>query len=109
MRNGRLLVEDAPNKLLIKYNANLLDDIVLKLCEKDEAGEIDQDGNHKIEGTIMEAIEVIPNLVGTNQDTVVANGHSTAILGIEDFSGSFWHRLWALIIKNVLVLSRNLW
>lgn len=44
MRHGRLLAEDSPAKLLIQYNASLLDDIVLKLCLKDESGEPDDDG-----------------------------------------------------------------
>lgn len=37
MRNGRLLCEKSPETLLIEHNANLLEDIVLQLCRKDES------------------------------------------------------------------------
>lgn len=33
MRNGRLLTEDNPQKLLVDHNAQSLNDIVLKLCK----------------------------------------------------------------------------
>lgn len=36
MRNGHLLVEDSPAALLVQYKANLLEDIVLKLCLQEE-------------------------------------------------------------------------
>lgn len=35
MRNGKLLTEDNPQKLLIDHNALSLNDIVLKLCKND--------------------------------------------------------------------------
>jgi hypothetical protein len=38
MRNGRLLIEKAPNALLEEHNCELLEDIVLKLCKKDNLG-----------------------------------------------------------------------
>lgn len=36
MRNGRLLTEKAPDALLLEHNANLLEDIVMQLCKKDQ-------------------------------------------------------------------------
>src|SRR5690348_2942556 len=39
MRHGRLLAEDCPSQLLFRFNVDLLDDLVLLLCQKDEFGE----------------------------------------------------------------------
>lgn len=36
MRKGRLLVEDSPQALLQQYGCDLLEQVVLKLCRKDE-------------------------------------------------------------------------
>lgn len=36
MRKGRLLVEDSPQSLLQQYDCDLLEQVVLKLCRKDE-------------------------------------------------------------------------
>ena len=46
MRNGRLVVEDSPTNLLERYNTALLEDIVLKLCLRDE--KIVQDEEAKV-------------------------------------------------------------
>lgn len=37
MRNGRLLVEDSPDNLLRMYECNLLEEVVLRLCRRDES------------------------------------------------------------------------
>lgn len=36
MRKGRLVVEDSPESLLDQYQCNLLEQVMLKLCRKDE-------------------------------------------------------------------------
>ncbi|XP_035706107.1 ABC transporter G family member 23-like [Folsomia candida] len=42
LRNGRLLVEENPQVLLDKFNTNLLENVVLDLCRKDEVSDSDQ-------------------------------------------------------------------
>jgi len=45
MRNGRLLAEKAPDALLKEHNAQLLEDIVLKLCRNDLSPSLDSHKN----------------------------------------------------------------
>jgi len=44
MRSGRLLAEDSPAKLLLNHNLATLEDVFLKLCIKEERGELDNQG-----------------------------------------------------------------
>jgi hypothetical protein len=53
MRNGRLLVEKAPDTLLREHNTTLLEDIVLKLCKKDTKS-FGQAGEDEVAQTLEE-------------------------------------------------------
>ncbi|XP_021950774.1 ABC transporter G family member 23 [Folsomia candida] len=72
MRNGRLLTEKAPNALLIEYQADLLEDIVLKLCRKDELNLPSTVGDPTNE--VSQALQEISFYTG-NKNLTVRGGH----------------------------------
>jgi len=52
MRNGRLLVEKAPDALLKEHNTSLLEDIVLKLCKNDTTS-FGENGEDEVSQTLQ--------------------------------------------------------
>jgi hypothetical protein len=134
MRNGRLMVEDSPANLLETYNCTLLEDIVLKLCLRDEktvhAAEeapMEQKPNNVMKG-ITFPNTVSPASIEEKGDGVVglkfrrssvASKPTDAIFnstssGVErsqpkdDYSTKMVDRIKALCIKNFLVMFRSI-
>lgn len=71
MRSGRLLTEKSPDALLIEHNANLLEDIVLQLCKKDQSflqgSVVDPKGGDPVTTTLSEISfyskrKILPNI-----------------------------------------------
>jgi len=60
MRNGRLLVEDSPTALLQKFDCDVLNKVVLKLCRLDESllKTIDSSLTHVSKTTQRSSVEV---------------------------------------------------
>lgn len=100
MRNGVMMAEQSPSKLLELHNANMLEDVVLKYCLKDEGPQTGSDPEPKDgvpqTGSAPESIETC-NPVMYRQDDRTEDSETHSI-----------HRIGALIIKNVIVLMRNI-
>jgi len=97
MRAGRLLAEDAPSMLLAKYRLNSLEDVFLRLCVKDSV--LDKD-DMPVKSAPMCYESVLDPLhlpydQRTNSESGIRCGPSLS-------------NLWALLIKNILKLRRNL-
>jgi len=43
LRGGRLLEEDSPAALITKYGCNTLEDVLLKLCLRQQSGQLPND------------------------------------------------------------------
>lgn len=88
MRFGRILIEESPQKLLTNYNATVLEDVFLKLCQAD-CGEIKKKFSSK--KRIQPTSQHNPNTKQSQFNDIALD--ST--------------RLKALFFKNTLNLKRN--
>ncbi|XP_037048976.1 ABC transporter G family member 20-like [Bradysia coprophila] len=87
MRNGVMMTEESPARLLEINNANMLEDVVLKYCLKDEVPQIECG---------PETAETF-NPAMYKQDENTKSSQTRSI-----------HRIGALTIKNLIVLMRNI-
>lgn len=82
-----MMTEESPERLLEINNANMLEDVVLKYCLKDEVPQIESD---------PKANEICnPTMYKQDENTKSSETHSI-------------HRIGALTIKNLIVLLRNI-
>lgn len=95
MRAGRLLAEDKPCTLLLHYGVNTLEDVFLRLCMADKEGKEDDVKSKQIPLVQYE----IPDLNSKTESKDCSSCMSC---------GPSMMNLWALLIKNVLKLRRNL-
>lgn len=153
MRGGQLLCQDSPDALLEKYNETLLDNVMVRLCRKnenpDQVNDNDNEGEEEEDTGIrrrtysrskslanidqsdsirMQAIIKAKNANNTNgvnnakstgsdlneQWTTPRNQTRAFRAKSVHFSGSplattsFINRMHALVVKNWLVLIRNI-
>jgi hypothetical protein len=127
MRNGRLLAENSPQRLLKENHAVLLEDIVLKLCKLDKGG-FGESHHEEVRQTIAEnsfysrrKAAITPPVVGLkftqtselNSDLGIQNKHtklhrkrSIREQATQGIWGKF-SRIRALAIRNFLTLLRT--
>ena len=92
MRSGRLLAEDAPSNLLERYGETSLESVFLKLCLADD-DDVDEAST--------------PHVIATSSD------HDRSIKSAPESSSydqgwCSFHRLRALLVKNLVRMWRNL-
>jgi hypothetical protein len=129
MRNGRLLVERSPDSLLKEHDTNLLEKIVLKLCLKDEIvmnGTEDSESLVYAKGISSSNSTIFSETMDSNVDH---EGLASNIIGLtfkkapldEEVrpavcgthktihfpKSKFWQTIFALFLKNMLVMLRN--
>ena len=122
MRNGRLVVEDSPAKLLEKFCCTLLEDIVLKLCLRDEKTvqeeeeklpEKRRDSLHNQMLKIKRSMSIVPtNSVGPfsveNPNPAFKSPSKGDAQRIKrNYATRPLDRIQALILKNLLVMFRS--
>ncbi|XP_021968284.2 ABC transporter G family member 23 isoform X2 [Folsomia candida] len=100
MRNGRLLTEDNPQKLLVDHNAQSLNDIVLKLCK-----------NNRFEESYVRHDPITPDTETCIQKEIEANSSDNYHCEYDNrlFSKTSLAKIKALTIKNALLMVRNFW
>lgn len=89
MRNGVLMTEESPTRLLEINNATMLEDVVLKYCLKEDVPQIDSQPR-------LETIDRYDPTMYIQDD----NTKSSQTRSI--------HRITALTVKNLIVLMRNI-
>lgn len=89
MRNGVLMTEDTPSRLLEINNATMLEDVVLKYCLKEDVPQTDTQPEFKT-FDMQNPTKYIQN----------DNTNSSQTRSI--------HRIKALTAKNVIVIMRNI-
>ena len=97
MRAGRLLAEDRPSTLLAKYGLNTLEDVFLRLCIKDNGS-----------GKDTWQSKTTPLFYDPVLDPSLAPHDQRNKCAYEGSCGPSLTNLWALLIKNILKLKRNL-
>jgi len=145
MRNGRLLMEKSPSVLLREYDTDLLEDIVLKLCLKDEreqrggssASDDDQfqrvyNNNATPSQRNHRPFEFLHHNKNTNEKVITSDEDNNVIgLKFTERCGDFYdeeqkdqdkvihskktrfqkvnafQKIFALFMRNLLLLSRN--
>ncbi|GAB6022337.1 hypothetical protein CHUAL_006458 [Chamberlinius hualienensis] len=128
MRNGRLLAEDSPERMLIEHSLPNLEEVFLKLCMQTrggaEEGALDQIGESAEEVPQITADGKVENGELSGIRTSASNGNiypfnsSMEVLVNDDkpprrrWCNLTWkislNKVWALVIKNMLKLWRNL-
>lgn len=89
MRNGVLMTEESPARLLEINNATMLEDVVLKYCLKEDIPQTETQSN------LQTAEEYNPAMYNQDENTKSSQTHSV-------------HRITALTVKNLIVLMRNI-
>jgi hypothetical protein len=125
MRNGKLMIEDSPLKLLEDFNCNLLEDIMVKLCVLDER-QLEELKNKErkfsTNSISQRAGDVLRKLSLKKSNSAQTNGNGSTRAGgrdstpsppiesqqpkSEDYSTKTLRRSQALVLKNLLVLFR---
>lgn len=94
MRNGLLMTEESPTKLLEMHNANMLEEVVLKFCLNDDVPQVSSDSGVLIDQPKQYEM-YNPTMYDRDDDSKNSQTHSI-------------HRISALTVKNLIVLLRNL-
>ncbi len=89
MRNGVLMTEESPARLLEINNATMLEDVILKYCLKEEVSQLETNFN-------PETTETFDPMMYEHDE----NTKSSQTRPI--------HRISALTVKNVIVILRNI-
>lgn len=89
LRNGVLMTEESPARLLEINNATMLEDVVLKYCLKEDIPQIETECN------LQTADEYDPAMYKQDENTKSSQTHSV-------------HRVTALTVKNLIVILRNI-
>ena len=97
MRAGRLLAEERPSTLLTKYGLDSLEDVFLRLCKTDSKAEED-----------TWQVKTPQPCYDSVMDPLVEPETKNTDWRAEHSSGPSLINLWALLIKNILKLKRNL-
>lgn len=93
MRNGLLMTEESPTKLLEMHNASMLEEVVLKFCLNDDVPQVQSE----MLAHQPKQFEVFNPTMYNKDDNDVKNSQTHSI-----------HRITALTVKNLIVLMRNI-
>lgn len=87
MRDGVLMTEESPTRLLEINNATMLEDVVLKYCLKVDVPQTQYD---------IESMDTIDPVMYKRDDNTKSSQTHTI------------HRISALTVKNLIVMMRNI-
>ncbi|CAF1284439.1 unnamed protein product [Rotaria sp. Silwood1] len=123
MRNGRMLAEDEPSRLLIKYNQTSLESVFLYLCVEDQKNVL-KNSTHSINQDVLTNSasnvnnENVPSLDVTTGETphseirrkeLVKNPVLRAKRAAVDCCiCPHMHKIYALMIKDLTMIKRNI-
>lgn len=113
MRNGRLILEDSPSELLRRFESNLLEEIVLRFCLKDEEKD-SQKATKKLsqESPRTLVLKKSSHSLLKDEEAVEEPTFENLKTGKwesnRDYSTRSIQRLQAMFIKNMFVLFRSI-
>jgi hypothetical protein len=116
MRNGRLILEDSPSELLRRFDSNLLEEVVLRFCLKDEATDTQKVLKVNQESTRSLALKKLTKAhsrLKAEDEEAIPDGtletiHTGTWNSDRDYSTHSLQRLQAMFIKNMFVLFRSI-